>query len=81
MQLEIQSRHDSKVAAAATDRPEEILVPAGPEFQHVAVSGHELRTDDVVARRPEESARGRISAREQGMPAYLLSPYAAEVRR
>src|SRR4029077_17853368 len=53
-----------KVAAAATDRPEEILVPAGPEFQHLAVSGHELRTDDVVARRPEESARGRIPARE-----------------
>ena len=65
VQPEIQSRDDAEVAAAAADRPEQVLVPAGPEFQHLAVGGHELRADHIVARRPEEAAPGRITAGER----------------
>ena len=65
VQSEIQSRDDAEVAAAAADRPEQVLVPAGPEFQYLAVGGHELRPDHIVARRPEEAAPSRITAGER----------------
>lgn len=65
VQPEIQSRDDAEVAAAATDRPEQIFVLARPEFQHLAIGSHELRADDVVARCPEEAAPGGIAAGER----------------
>jgi ABC-type multidrug transport system ATPase subunit len=47
----------------------------------IFVVTHQAAVMEPVADECIVIAGGKISAREQGMPAYLLSPYAAEVRR
>jgi len=47
----------------------------------IFVVTHQAAVMEPVADECIVIAAGKISAREQGMPAYLLSPYAAEVRR
>jgi ABC-type multidrug transport system ATPase subunit len=47
----------------------------------IFVVTHQAAVMEPVADECIVISGGRISAREQGMPAYLLSPYAAEVRR
>jgi hypothetical protein len=65
MQSEIQSRDDAEVAAATADCPEQVLVPAGPKLEYVAICGHELRSNNIVARRSIEAACSRIAAGER----------------
>ena len=57
VQSEIESCHDAEIAAPAPNCPEEILVPPRPKFQHITVGRHELCTDHVIARRPEQPSR------------------------
>jgi ABC-type multidrug transport system ATPase subunit len=47
----------------------------------IFVVTHQAAVMEPVADECIVISSGKISAREQGMPAYLLSPYAAEVRR
>ena len=47
----------------------------------IFVVTHQAAVMEPVADECIVIAGGRISAREQGMPAYLLSPYASETRR
>ena len=47
----------------------------------IFVVTHQAAVMEPVADECIVIAGGRIAAREQGMPAYLLSPYAAETRR
>src|SRR5579872_5311520 len=65
MQPEIQSGDDAEVPAAAADCPVQVLVPAGPEFAHIAVSRHELCGDQVVARRSIQASAARVTAGER----------------
>jgi hypothetical protein len=65
VQAEIQPRDHAEVAAATPDRPKQVLVPARPEFKDLAVCGHELRPDHIVAGCAEEAACSRITAGER----------------
>jgi hypothetical protein len=49
VQIELESRHDSEVAAAAAQSPEQFLVGV----DQAAVSGHHLRRAKVVAGQAE----------------------------
>jgi hypothetical protein len=54
-----------KVADAAADRPVQVLVFAVSDFAHITVSRHEVRADQVVARRPVQASPVRVTARER----------------
>lgn len=77
MQAQIKPRHDPEIAAATTDRPEQIVVSAGAKVQHFAIGGHDLRANDIVARGAIKAARRRASAgqRQSGHADLAAGPH------
>jgi hypothetical protein len=66
VQSELEAGHDSKIAATAADRPEEVGICIGIYVEYLTICGHNFRREQIVNGQPvlSDKVTNTASSRE-----------------